>query len=370
MKILDRYILRTLLTPLFYCLMAFGLLYIIYDLFDNLPDFIDARTPILLVVKFYVLLLPSVLIFVVPVSLILSVLYSLLQLTKHNEVTAMRASGVSIYRVVRPCIGIGLAAGFSVSMINETAGPWCAHWTQQFLHSEKHKDDIDVNIVKNLPYMNVMEGRIWMVGRFDTKSLSLEQVEVTQQRDDGTDAMKIQAAEARWLDGHWWFIQPNIQYYDRYSNPKGPPLFEKNFEAAAFNETPKTFLNETKMFMNMANSDAQNISAMEIYHYIETHPFLDENLLNKYRVDFHHRLAMPWMCLVVTLIGIPFGTYTGRKGALLGIVLCLVLFFIYYTLINVGLWAGKGGHLEPWLAAWTPNLLFFVISLALLLRIR
>ena len=77
MKLIDKYLLRSLAVPLAYCLLGFALIYVIYDLFDNLPDFIDAKTPFPDVFRFYLLLLPSVLIIIAPISMLLSVLYSL-----------------------------------------------------------------------------------------------------------------------------------------------------------------------------------------------------------------------------------------------------------------------------------------------------
>ena len=78
MKLIDKYLLRTLLAPLAYCLLAFVMIFIIYDLFDNLPDFIEGHTPLPLVGKYYLILLPSVTERIVPVSLLLAVLYALI----------------------------------------------------------------------------------------------------------------------------------------------------------------------------------------------------------------------------------------------------------------------------------------------------
>ena len=98
MKLVDKYLLRSLAVPLVYCLLGFCLIYVIYDLFDNLPDFIDAATPLPEVLRFYALLMPSVLIIIAPISLLLAVLYSLSSLTKNNELTAMRAMPPSLVR--------------------------------------------------------------------------------------------------------------------------------------------------------------------------------------------------------------------------------------------------------------------------------
>lgn len=363
MKLLDKYILRTLLVPMAYCLIAFAMLYIVYDLFQHMEDFIEAKTPVPLIAQYYAMLLPSALFIIAPISILLSILYSLSQLTKNNEITAMRASGVSIYRVLSPCVIIGLLASIAVAFVQETVAPYCATWTSQFLLEERKKEEIDVNIVNNLPYRNPYEHRTWLIGRFDKKNLTLEKVSVIQQREDGSEAYQVHAEEARFLDGRWWFMQAALQRYDPQSHPMGPPQFSASLEMPDLTETPRLFLNETK-------DDPYQLSSREIHHYIQTHQHLDASILARYAVDLQHRLALPWTCLVVTLIGLPFGTHTGRKGALAGILLCFVLFFSYYVLQSVGLALGKDQAIPAWAAAWTPNVLYAFIGLALIYRMR
>ncbi len=102
MKLLDKYLLRQLLVPLAYCLLTFSMVFIIADLFEHLSDFIEAKTSFLQVVRYYLFILPSYMVFIAPISLLLGILYSLWQLSKNNELTAMRASGASFYRLMVP----------------------------------------------------------------------------------------------------------------------------------------------------------------------------------------------------------------------------------------------------------------------------
>ncbi|NCC49786.1 MAG: YjgP/YjgQ family permease [Spartobacteria bacterium] len=362
MKLIDRYLLRTLLMPLFYCLAAFVLIYIIYDLFDNLSDFVEAGSPLADVAKFYVLLLPSVLIFIAPVSLLLSVLYSLSQLTKNNELTAMRASGVSLYRLMLPFITIGFLASLCVAIINETVGPWSAYWTNQYVRSQRHKGKKDVYVSYNLAYKNAKDRHIWMVGAFETRTFELVHPEVILQREDGSDIAKIQAKKGEWLDGRWWFFDVAIQNYDNDGHPIGPPQFDRRREMGELRETPIDLLNETK--------DPDFLSSRDLLTFLRTHQHLSSNTIARITVNMQHRLSIPWTCFVVTLLGIPFGAHTGRKGALMGVVLTLSLFFGLYILINLGLVLGKKEILLPWVAAWGPNIIFTCIGSVMIYRMR
>ena len=87
-------------------------------------------------------------------------------------------------------------------------------------------------------------------------------------------------------------------------------------------------------------------------------------------VDFYYRLAAPWLCFIVIMLGVPFGMHTGRKGMGMGILLALLVFFGYYILMGLGLAYGKRQLLPPVLAGWLPDIVFFLLGCVLLRRIR
>lgn len=362
MKLIDKYLLKTFLAPLAYCLVAFVMVYVIYDLFDNLGDFVEGETPVSLVLQYYLILMPSVLTRIVPISLLLAALYALSSLTKNNEITAMRACGISITRLMVPFISIGLLATLLVGAVHETFGPRASYWCYNFVKEQKKADPDAVYIKEKLAVKNQAERRIWLINQFDIRSYDMRGLELTQQRDDLSDEWKIQAKEARWLDGRWWLKDVVEQRYDAESNPLGPARFSLNREMSDLNEDPAFFLNDIK--------DPEFLSSTELVQYLETHQQRDPAALNRIRVDLHFRLAEPWTCLVVTLLGIPFGVQTGRRGAFLGVALSIGLFFAYYLVIHLGLSLGKNMVLLPWVAGWSPNALFMALGAGLIYRMR
>src|SRR5688572_4408672 len=102
MRLLDRYLLRELLMPFAYCLGGFLLVWISSDLFDKIGDFQEARLTALDIAEYYVVKSPELLAIVLPVALLLGLLYALTQHARHNEITAMRAAGVSLWRLALP----------------------------------------------------------------------------------------------------------------------------------------------------------------------------------------------------------------------------------------------------------------------------
>ncbi len=362
MKLVDRYLIRTFLGPFLYCLAGFLMIFVIADLFDNLSDFLEARTPVRLIGFYYLVLIPSQLAQITPVSLLLGVLYSLSTLTKNNELTAFRASGISILRLMTPIIAAGLLMSIGMAILHETVAPQADYWCHTFRREQGQADPANVHVYRQLAVKNQSANRFWLMGAFDTRDFSMKQVEVLQQRPDTSDERKIWADDVRWLDGRWWFRDVKEQQYDNDGNPLGAPRFALQEEMMQLDEQPSFFLNEVK--------DPRFLSSRELAGYIAAHPYRDEADLARVRVDLHHRLATPWTCLVVTLLGIPFGTTTGGKGAMRGIALSIGLFFSYYVVSNVSLALGKSMSIPAALAGWLPVSLFLVLGGFLIYRMR
>ena len=127
-------------------------------------------------------------------------------------------------------------------------------------------------------------------------------------------------------------------------------------------EIPEDFLGESK--------DTAHLSAIELNAYIQTHQFLSTETLAGYNVDLHHKLATPFSCLLAVLLGIPVGAHTGRRGALVGTLLAITLFFGYYGTQFLTEYLARTQWIEPWIGCWSPTLLFILIGSLLIRRMR
>ncbi len=361
-KLLDKYILRQLAMPLACCLATFGMLFIVFDLFDHFSDFLEAHTPLLLVVRYYAFLLPALLVYVVPLSLLLGLLYSLWQHTRHNELTAMRASGVSLLRITVPILAVGLAASVLIGVLQETVAPRSSYWASQFVRRQKQRDDPAARIASNLTMKHEAEHRIWAIRSFNLATYDMQGVTVVQQRPDGSDQETLHAEEGKYYDDRWWLFRVTIKKYNFDNRPIGPVETFPSRQMADWTETPQDFLLEVM--------DPMCLSSRDLRQFIRTHAHLSDRQIARIRVDLHARLAMPWTCLVVVLFGIPCGVRTARQGAFAGVLTALLTFFAFYLLMVLGQWLGKNLMLTPLASAWLPNLAFAGAGLALLSRMR
>src|SRR6266404_1377126 len=123
MRLLDRYLLREMLLPLGFCLCGFLLLWIFSDIFTELEEFQRSKLHAGDVAEYYLVITPEFLVTVLPIALLLALLYTLTNHSRHNEITAMRAAGLSLWRLCIPYMAVGLVAGAVLFVLNEFCVP-------------------------------------------------------------------------------------------------------------------------------------------------------------------------------------------------------------------------------------------------------
>lgn len=345
--------------PLAYLLMAFTLLAVIGDLMDNAEELLSAKVSLLMVLKYYSFQLPSLIIFMVPLCLLLATLYSLSMLTRHSEIVAMRASGISIFRIVRPYMLGGLLCFLFTAVVNEYTGPKFAYRAHQLLESATKKSD-DV-YYENIAHKNPTIGHEWHIVGFDTRTFTMKGITFFKFRPDGSTESKITAAKGRWMNHRWWFEDGTVRKYDSENNPiKTIPILSE--EMRNLPEIPEDFMGEAK--------DPAHQSSLELLKYIRNHQHLSPETLNNNEVDFHHKLTMPFICLIATIIGIPVGAHTGRKGALAGIMMAIGMFFGFYGMQFTMEYLAKQMIIMPWVGAWSAIITFYLFGSALIWKMR
>jgi lipopolysaccharide export system permease protein len=366
MRIIDRHLLRTLFVPLLCCLLAFTMLFVLWDLFDHLAKFLEAKTPISQIATYYGLLILPTLEFLTPASLLLATLYAMWQLTRNNELTAMRASGVGFGRIMVPFLIVGFLFSLASILIKETVTPTALKWTAEF--KERRYQKVENTDITDLAFYNSANRRMWMIDRMAANNPSqIIGVKLTEEREDGTRIRDLIADKAEWLDGTWWFYDLKIQVYTDQDIPDRQPVpvspgEDTIKELPYLTETPHLFLSQATPW--------PYLTTIEMVRYLRNHRTLSSKVVAQKTYDIHSRLALPWACLIITLFGIPAGATTGRQNVLTGILIALGFFFGYYALMQVGLFLGKTSILEPWLGAWLSNIVFTAAAILMIARMR
>lgn len=371
MKIIDRYLLKEYLVPLGYITGSFCMLYIVLDLFDRFPAFVEARVPISDVFLYYFHYLFAVngfvpfLVVILPIALLLAALYTLTMFARHNELTAMCASGVSVRRLMTPLMMVGLCASLFGAVAQETLGPMATRWVADYGRRVLKGIDESGDIVHNYVYHSGTEHRQWMVDRFNMREPDrIRGVKVLQEREDGSLMTELLAKRAEWLDGSWWFYEAQTRPYNEAGEPAGPITApsETPLEMQDLSETPEDLLNEIQK--------TDYLSSWDMIRFLRARPNLSGPARARREVDIYARIAMPWSCMVLILLSLPATAGGVRRPALRSVGFGLAALFGFYFIVNLGMILGKREILWPWLAGWLPNIVFLLIGGSLTSRLK
>ncbi len=374
MRLLDRYLLRELLVPFGYCLGSILIFWVTSELFKELGDFQKSQMRAGDIAEYYLVKMPDLLGYVLPIALLLAMLYALTQHARHQEITAMRAAGVSLWRIAAPYFGVGLVASGLLFVINEVWSPDSVDRAEAIKQRRKTVTVVGDPpfLVRNLGFNNTRDGRLWKIGVFNERTAEMLNPEVVWSLPDGSRRW-LRAARAAQSNDVWVFY--NVSEFHSLGPTNGalvPGLRSEVLPLPEFSETPEEIRSEIKISrrLNLKNRHTVSPPLVEILDYLRLHPGASRTDQLWLYTQLHSRLAAPWKCLVVVLIALPFAAASGRRNAFVGVASSILIGFSYFLLLQIGLAAGTAGYLPAWLAGWFPNIFFTFTGLWLTARVR
>ena len=373
MRLLDRYLLRQLLVPLGYCLSGFLIFWIAGDLFNHLSEYQAKHLHAPDVAEYYLVKTPEFLGLVMPIALLLGLLYALTNHARHNELTAIRAAGVSLWRVCAAYLLVGFSFSLVSFGLNEFWIPGASDLAEQILarRSAITVAAADQDAQTNAHFKNARDHRIWEIDRYDFATHVMQGPKVTTILPDGASWWLI-AARAEQTNGVWAFF--DVERFDVAPRPGSEPrptLKTNYLVVPEFSETPDRIDKELRINRRLSARAwrSTELSIKEILDYLDLHrDDLTPRDSSWLRTQFQGHFAAPWTCLVVVLIAIPYAARSGRRNVLAGAASGIVICFAYFVLLRVGLALGTGGLIPPWAGAWLPNLTFGLAGCWMMLR--
>jgi lipopolysaccharide export system permease protein len=373
MRLLDRYLLCELLVPLGYCVGGFLIFWISFDLFKELEAFQQEKLGVGEIAKYYFVKTPELLVTITPVALLLSLLYALTNHARHHELTAMRAAGVSLWRLCVPYFGVAVFLSVLLQAMNEQWVPDSAELAEQIRkrNTAEQPSVEERQWQGDLNFHNDRENRFWRILSYNVETGEMRDPYVAWRPADGL-LRQLLAKRGVWTNGAWTFF--NVRHLVPGAAPDSPKVWEQTnvLTVVEFSETPEQIRSEIKVSQLSSARAARRVhlTIAEILNYKRLHPHLrprDRALLD---TQLHARLAAPWTCLIVVLIAIPFGAPSGRRNVFVGVAASIFIGFAYFVLQRIGMALGTGAWVPPLLAAWLPNLLFGGAGVWLTLRVR
>jgi lipopolysaccharide export system permease protein len=374
MRLHDRYLFRELLTPLAYCLGGFMIFWLAYFFFTELERIQDYHLGLLDTAEYALAMTPGFFVMVLPIALLLALLYALTHHARHQELTALRAAGVGLWRLCLPYFVVGVAAAGVHFFMNEVAVPKCAAWTESILSRHaavKLNPKAKKTRYTNINFRTAHATRIWYIGEYDTGSTVLVNPNVTWTLPDGA-WRALQAAQATWSGGVWVFSNATLFAQSGPNGSLTPMMTTNRYVAAEFAESPMEIWSNIKMSdsQTLRGSREADIPLKDLREYLQLNRNLANGDLGALLTKYYGRLAAPWTCVVVVLIAIPFGAQSGRRNLFFGVAGSIAICFTYFILEQIGMTIGMAGQMNPFLAAWLPNLFFAVLGSVMILRTR
>jgi lipopolysaccharide export system permease protein len=357
MRLLDRYVIRNFLEAYFYCIAAFFSIWLVFDISDNISTFLDERLPLHRVLHYYLTQVPQIFVILLPISLLLGLLFCLGRMSRANEIVSMLTAGISLPRLLFPLLLIGMLTSAGAFALNYTLAPHADLARRTFIeetHSRRNYKGITGQIFRNRA-----DNRTWFIQSFRPGENQFNNVQVLQQDADDNITRDYLASRAIYRpETKGWELQTvKIVDYDVAGNIKTSRIVP-SFVVKDWSETP--------FRLASANVHADSLSVPELRDYLNFNADFPAVLLAPFATHLQYRLALPWSCLVVVFIAAPLSIGFSRRGILANVATAILLVFAMNFLTHLFLALGEGYRISPWLAAWTPNVIFAIVGLYLL----
>jgi LPS export ABC transporter permease LptF/LPS export ABC transporter permease LptG len=360
-RVLDIYVLRGFWFFFFLVLVVFVSLFIIVTLFELLPDIVKNNVATSVVVSYFVFLLPQIAYYMIPITVLLAILINLGTLTKMNEILAVKAGAISLYRMAIPLLITGLLMSGAIYLLQDLVLPY----------SNQRQEDYRNVIKGRAPQTYRDPNRKWMVGSdnriynykyFDPTLNVFADISVFGFKPDTLELNEWTfATRASWEGNGWNFEDGWVRSLG--ADKKGSTYSPFHALKFAQLDTPEYFKKEVR------GGAAAQMRYSELKKYVKDleQSGFDVSALT---VDLNRKLSFPLVTFIMVIIGIPFSFTTGRKGTFYGIGLCIVVGIFYWSMFELFDKLGGINQLSPVIAAWFPNLIFGFGGLWMMLRVK
>lgn len=358
MKTIDRYLITELGGPSLFGLSAFALIFAATYILNISRLVADEHAPLWAAIEYFFFQLPQIIILVIPMALLLGTLLALGRLSGESELTAMKAGGISLTRIVRPLLAVGLAVSFFSLVLQEAFVPFAQERASYLLNDVIRHVGI---IARGLDVTTDLPGggrQLTAATGYEASTGTLDNVTVVQYDRDNIPQQIIFSRKARFTLNNWLFFDARTYHFSADGSTVtsiDPRL------SIDIGEAPNQILQRA------SNNNPDELSRAQI-HDILSSPALNVEQKRKYHSAYDAKLAQPFACFVFTLIAIPFGLRNARGGTGLGFGVAVAIVFVYYIILTVCRGLATSFPSLSLVFAWMPNLIFSGIGARLLTR--
>ena len=357
MRILRDYIIKELISPLIFGLAIFTFILIMDRIFDLTNLIVTKGVSINTVGTLLLYTLPFSVSLSIPMALLMATLMAFGRLSQDNEITAMKASGINTYRIMLVPIAFALVFSLGMMFFNDVVVPSSNYAFKKLYYGIIYKHPA-IKLEEHT-FVDLKEHRLY-IEKINSKTSRLENIIIYKTSDDTL----ITAARGS-LEAGRDSITLNLQDGTIHSVDKKNPL---GYNRVAFNYYTITLdLGDEISREKIAQKSIREMNTAELKTQIDD--FKKKNInTNVLLVELYQRTVIPFACLAFVLIGTPLGIKTQRGSRSIGFGLSLILIFVYYLLLLLGITIGEKGWMPPLIATWLPNIFMGVCGILFMIK--
>lgn len=364
-KIIDRYILKEILVPGGIGMVIFTFVFLVSKLFRITEMVVDKGIPLGYAIKLFLCLTPAFLVFVVPMAFLLGVLLALGRMSADNEITALKTSGVGLYRLSPPVGFLSVLTFLLTSFLVFYAVPWGSkNFRETLFRLAETKATLDI---KERIFNATFGDLVIYVNKFSQGGKGFEGIMIYDERDPQMNSTilarrgylapdpQTQKVVLHLFDGSIHTQETTREAYRTI-----------NFNTYQFTLSLKEEIEKAREKGKVRMLEKE-MSIKDLREKIRQYRMLGKNIRPQL-VELHFKFAIPFGALIFGLVGIPLGVQRTQSGRSWGFVLSLVILLLYYVLYCLGKNLGSGGVISPLLAAWFPNISLGILGIYLFVK--
>ncbi len=358
LKKLDRYFLKEFYRWLILMLAAVIMLFIIVNFFETLDKFVDKKPAIVSIFRYYLFQIPYLFVLLLPMAHLLASFFSVGEMARRLEILAIKASGINLYRIVATLSFAGLVNSGVSFAVGEFLTP-AANKKFRYVKTveiEKKKSPYRRIFAKNLSFFG-RSGYLYFFKYISSRNNKGIGPIVMKVR-SGKVVQRIDAREGYYRDSLWVFKDVTVR---NFLNGEVRVKFYSEKEFPELKESPFQLLKEQYRLDEM--------SIFELKRQLEMLRSAGLDYM-KILAEIHVRIAFPFANFVILFFSLPLAMSMRGRGRALGFGLSVLLSFIYWGILQSSRIMGQLGKIDPLIAAWIPNILFFIPGLYFMLKLR
>jgi lipopolysaccharide export system permease protein len=360
MRIIDRYIIRQFLLTSFFSLIAVIVIFVVIDAMEHLDDFLDQQASFNIILLYYLFFVPEIVKLVTPVALLLASLFVTARLSTQSELTAMKAGGISLYRLMVPYLLVAVVVSGASIYFNGWLVPLANKKKFDIGRVYLHKEVISASGA-NI-YIQDSRTRILSLGYYDEGRTVATRVSIQDFDPQDLTRMvhRIDANNMSWdSTARVWILHAGMER-----------TFENGVERIrVFDIQPAGKLNFDPEDLRKKQEKPDEMEYYTLKEFIESQQRAGQDVA-RWQVDFYSKISFPFASVVVVLFGVPFSSIKRRSGTGVQLGISLLICFLYLIFMKISQVFGYNGDINPLLTAWLANIASLIAAVIVILRVR